>query len=47
MSFIITALAAAYALLVIIRKIKNIKRGKFCSCGCGECTKKCSRKNAE
>ncbi len=27
--------------LVLARKLKNIKKGKFCDCGCESCPSKC------
>lgn len=41
-SIILLGLIGAYAGFVIYKKIKNIKKGKFCSCGCNSCNKKCS-----
>lgn len=35
---IIIGLVALYACYVIVRKIKNIKAGKFCGCGCDGCS---------
>jgi hypothetical protein len=40
MPYIIGALIIAYAGYVIYKKIKDIKAGKFCSCGCGDCPSK-------
>ncbi|MDO5291886.1 MAG: FeoB-associated Cys-rich membrane protein [bacterium] len=42
---ILLILIFSYAALVIRRKIKKIKAGQFCSCGCGDCpsSKKCNK----
>ncbi|WP_455715610.1 FeoB-associated Cys-rich membrane protein [Anaerosporobacter sp.] len=36
-SIIIVALILLYAAFVIRKKVKDIKAGKFCNCGCSEC----------
>lgn len=36
---------AAYVIFVCVNKIRDLKKGKFCSCGtcdCGCCEEKCS-----
>ena len=35
----------AYAGFVIYKKVKDVKAGKFCSCGCSDCpsSKKCHK----
>lgn len=35
--FIIIAVIAAYAVWVIVRKIRQFRQGKFCDCDCGSC----------
>lgn len=40
-TIVIGILIAAYAGVVIYKKAKDIKNGKFCSCGCSECASKC------
>lgn len=39
-TIIIGALIAAYIGYIIYKKAKDIKKGKFCSCGCDECPSK-------
>lgn len=34
----------AYALYVIIKKVKNVKKGKYCSCQCDHCAQQCGNK---
>lgn len=34
---IIVALIVLYAGYVIYKKVKDMKKGKFCNCGCEEC----------
>ncbi|BBF45300.1 hypothetical protein lbkm_4062 [Lachnospiraceae bacterium KM106-2] len=43
--FIILFLIAAYAGFVITKKVKDIKKGKYCSCGCDSCTSSSKCKN--
>lgn len=38
----IAALLILYAIWVIRRRIREIRAGKFCSCGCESCTGSCS-----
>ena len=40
-TIIIVALIAIYCFRVIRKKVKDIKRGKFCDCGCQDCASKC------
>ncbi len=40
MPYIIGALLALYTGYVIYKKVKDIKAGKFCSCGCSDCPSK-------
>lgn len=40
MSYVIGTLIAMYAGFVIYKKVKDVKAGKFCSCGCGDCPTK-------
>ena len=42
--WIIGALCAGYFLWACIKRIKDIRRGRFCGCGCDEC-KKCTGAN--
>ena len=41
MEYIIWGIIIAAVLFVAIKKFKDIKRGKFCSCGCEDCKNKC------
>jgi hypothetical protein len=38
---IIALLIAIYSGIVIYKKYKDVKAGKFCSCGCENCPSKC------
>lgn len=40
MPYIIGALIAIYVGYIIYKKVKDIKAGKFCSCGCNDCSSK-------
>lgn len=42
-TIIIGLLIASYAGIVIIKKAKDMKNGKFCSCGCSDCTSSCQK----
>jgi len=35
--YVIIALIIIYSIYVIYRKVKNIKKGKLCECGCDDC----------
>lgn len=37
---ILILLIASYAGYVIYKKVKDIKKGKFCNCGCEKCPSK-------
>lgn len=41
-TFLILAAIGDCAALVIIRKIRRIRKGQYCDCGCGGC-KKCKK----
>ncbi len=41
MKIVLWILIILAVVLVVARKVKNIKRGKFCDCGCGDCQNKC------
>ena len=41
MKIILWTLIILASILVVARRIKNIRRGKFCDCGCGDCPNKC------
>jgi hypothetical protein len=40
MPYLLGALIAIYAGYVIYKKVKDIRAGKFCSCGCSDCPTK-------
>ena len=44
---IIGVLIALYSGLIIYRKIKDLKQGKYCGCGCNHCSLKCKENNFE
>ena len=44
MEVLLWILIGAAVLAVIIKKVKDIKKGKFCSCGCENCPAKCKAK---
>lgn len=35
--WIIIGLIAVYAGIVIYKKVSDLRKGKFCSCGCKDC----------
>ncbi|MBP3284214.1 MAG: FeoB-associated Cys-rich membrane protein [Clostridia bacterium] len=41
---IIIGILLGYCAFVIYRKVKNVKAGKFCDCGCSSCEAKCHKK---
>ncbi|SCP98092.1 FeoB-associated Cys-rich membrane protein [Anaerobium acetethylicum] len=44
----LAVLITVYAGFVIIKKIKDIKKGKFCSCNCDSCpSKNCGKKGKD
>ena len=42
--WIIGGVIAAYCIYLIIRKIKKVKKGEWCSCGCSNCSCGCDVK---
>ncbi|MGN0605603.1 MAG: FeoB-associated Cys-rich membrane protein [Oscillospiraceae bacterium] len=40
---IIIGIIAAYCIFVISKKIRDIKKGKYCSCGCQNCHSNCKK----
>jgi hypothetical protein len=48
-SIIIVALIILYAIFVIRKKVKDVKAGKYCNCGCLDCptASKCHSKQAK
>lgn len=43
-TIVIGIIIAAYAGVVIRKKVKDMKNGKFCSCGCSDCASSCHKK---
>ncbi|MBR5509263.1 MAG: FeoB-associated Cys-rich membrane protein [Lachnospiraceae bacterium] len=41
-SVLIVLLIAVYCFWVIRKKVKDAKNGRFCSCGCQDCSSKCN-----
>ncbi len=41
MKIILWILIILAVILIVARRIKNIKKGKFCDCGCESCLNKC------
>ncbi len=46
-TIIVSVLIFGYAAFVIRKKVKNVREGKFCSCGCGGCARNCKAKIPE
>lgn len=40
MNYILLGLILTYSCWVVYRKVKDFKKGKYCSCGCSECPSK-------
>lgn len=40
MAYLIGAFIAVYAAYVVYKKVKAVKTGKYCSCGCSDCPSK-------
>lgn len=43
-TIIIGGLLAIYVFFVIRKKIKQVKAGQYCSCGCNDCNVSCNTK---
>lgn len=43
-TIIIGIVIAVYVGIVIHKKVKDMKNGKFCSCGCNDCASNCNKK---
>lgn len=45
--YIVMGIIFVYSGFVIIKKVKDIKKGKICSCSCGDCPSKgkCSKED--
>ena len=39
--YIIGGLILCYVAFIIVKRVKEIKKGRYCSCGCDSCTSKC------
>lgn len=44
MTIFIGIIIVGYAGFVIYRKLKDMKQGKYCGCGCDHCISKCNKK---
>lgn len=42
--WIIGALCAGYFAWACIKRVKDIRKGRFCGCGCDGCGAKCGKK---
>lgn len=40
-TIVIAGMIAVYCVFIIRKKYKDVKKGKFCSCGCQDCSSKC------
>ncbi|HEX3020971.1 MAG TPA: FeoB-associated Cys-rich membrane protein [Lachnospiraceae bacterium] len=47
MTIVILLIIFGYAGFVIYRKVKDMKNGKFCSCGCSSCPSSSRCKDTE
>lgn len=45
-SIVIGVIIALYAGFVVVKKVKDMRKGKFCGCGCSDCTSACSDKKS-
>ena len=43
--YIIGGLVLVYVAFVIVKRVKAIKKGQYCSCGCESCPSSCKTKN--
>ncbi len=43
MKIVLWALIIAAVVVVCAKKVRDIKNGKFCDCGCDDCPSKCKR----
>ncbi|GEM_PF-1506334 len=41
-TLIIVLLLGVYSFFVVRKRVKEIKAGKFCSCGCSDCPSHCN-----
>ena len=41
MKYLIWGVIIVAVIFVSVKKFQDIKRGKFCSCGCEDCKNKC------
>ena len=47
LSILIGVAILLYAVWVIVRRVKDFRKGKYCSCGCGTCGKCKKEEKAE
>lgn len=41
-TFLIGGLIALYAIYVIVHRVREMRKGKYCSCGCQDCQANCT-----
>ena len=46
-SIIFAGLIGCYVVWVIRKKVRDIKNGRYCGCGCDECGKTCASRKSE
>lgn len=42
--YIIAGCVLLYVVFVIVKRVKDIKNGHYCNCGCDNCPSKCNSK---
>lgn len=42
-TLLIIGIIVIYCIYVIARRMKQIKNGQYCSCGCSDCPSKCHK----
>jgi hypothetical protein len=45
--YIIGSIIALIMIFVIVRRVRQWRRGRYCDCGCGRCTTKCKDRKIE
>lgn len=43
-TIIIGGVIGIYALSVIVQKVRRVRKGQYCDCGCGQCGAGCKAK---
>ncbi|MBR5155851.1 MAG: FeoB-associated Cys-rich membrane protein [Clostridia bacterium] len=43
MKVILWILIIFAVLMIVVRKVRDFKAGKFCDCGCSDCPSKCKK----